>query len=60
VKTVDPVIDVASGTFRLRLELPNYDLKLPAGITCKVEVPGLDSKAAGSLAGPRARTASAR
>ena len=60
VKTVDPVIDVASGTFRLRLELPNHDLQLPAGITCKVEVPGLDGKAAGSLAGPRVRAASAR
>lgn len=55
VKSVDPVIDAASGTFRLRLELPNPELKLPAGIPCKVEVPGLDSKLGGSLGAARNR-----
>lgn len=49
VKTLDPVIDVGSGTFRVRLELPNADLRLPAGLTCRVEVPGVD-KGAGGLA----------
>ena len=36
VVIVDQVIDAASGTFGVRLELPNPDLKLPAGIKCKV------------------------
>ncbi len=52
VKTLDSVVDVGSGTFRARLELPNSDLRLPAGITCKVEIPGLDNRA-GSLASRR-------
>ncbi len=36
VVIVDQVIDAASGTFRVRLELPNPDLKLPAGLKCQV------------------------
>ncbi len=36
VKIVDKVLDAASGTFGVRLELPNPDNKLPAGIKCKV------------------------
>lgn len=38
VKTVDRVIDAASNTFRVRLELPNPDGKLPAGLRCKVDL----------------------
>ena len=38
VKTVDRVIDAASNTFRVRLELPNPDGALPAGLRCKVEL----------------------
>ncbi len=34
VKVVDRVIDSASGTFRIRLELPNPSGKIPAGIRC--------------------------
>ena len=41
VKTVDRVIDAASNTFRVRLELPNPDHALPAGLRCKVELAGL-------------------
>lgn len=59
VKTIDPVLDMASGTFRVRLELPNPELRLPAGVSCRVEIPGVD-KAAGGLAAPRARAASGR
>lgn len=33
---VDQVFDAASGTFGVRLELPNRDLKLPGGQRCKV------------------------
>lgn len=40
VKVIDAVIDAASGTFGVRLELPNPDLALPAGLKCKVRFPG--------------------
>ena len=36
VKIVDRVIDAASGTFGVRLELPNPNHRLPAGLKCKV------------------------
>lgn len=35
VKIVDRVFDAASGTFGVRLELPNRNRKLPAGMRCK-------------------------
>ena len=38
VTVVDPVFDAASGTFGLRLELPNSDDKLPAGQRCQVKL----------------------
>jgi len=40
VTKIDPVIDAASNTFRVRLKLPNPGYKLPAGARCKVELPG--------------------
>lgn len=36
VVIVDDVIDAASSTFGVRLELPNPDLLLPAGVKCQV------------------------
>jgi RND family efflux transporter MFP subunit len=36
VKIVDKVVDAASGTFGVRLELPNPDHELPPGLKCKV------------------------
>ena len=36
VKVVDRVIDAASGTFGVRLELPNRERKIPAGVRCRV------------------------
>jgi RND family efflux transporter MFP subunit len=36
VVVVDRVLDAASGTFGVRLALPNPGLRLPAGIRCKV------------------------
>jgi len=36
VKIVDQVIDAASNTFGVRVELQNSKLKLPAGLKCKV------------------------
>lgn len=36
VTVVDKVMDAASGTFGVRLRLPNPDLALPAGLKCKI------------------------
>jgi RND family efflux transporter MFP subunit len=36
VKVVDRVVDAASGTFGVRLELPNPAGTIPAGVKCKV------------------------
>ena len=36
VAVVDPVMDAASGTFGVRLALPNPDKALPAGVRCAV------------------------
>ena len=36
VMVVDRVVDAASGTFGVRLELPNHHLKLPAGLKCTI------------------------
>jgi RND family efflux transporter MFP subunit len=40
VVIVDPVVDSASGTFGIRLELPNDNHKVSAGLTCDVKFPG--------------------
>jgi hypothetical protein len=37
VKLVDRVIDAASGTFNVRLEIPNPDHKIPGGLRCKLQ-----------------------
>jgi len=39
VKTVDKLIDAASGTFAVFLEMRNPDLTVPAGVKCKAEFP---------------------
>ena len=39
VTVVDKVLDAASGTFGVRLELPNPDYKVPAGLRCKIRFP---------------------
>lgn len=41
VVIVDRVIDAASGTFGIRLELPNKKYTLPAGLRCQVDFPGI-------------------
>ena len=46
VKVVDKLMDAASGTFGVRLELPNPDLKLAAGIRCVASFPGVNPTAA--------------
>jgi RND family efflux transporter MFP subunit len=55
VTIVDRVLDPASNTFRVRLALPNPDLRVPAGSRCKVDF-GLDASAfAPASAAPAAR-----
>jgi membrane fusion protein, multidrug efflux system len=39
VEIVDPLIDSRSGTFGIRLLLPNPNNKIPAGLRCKIEFP---------------------
>jgi RND family efflux transporter MFP subunit len=41
VVVIDSVFDSASGTFGVRLELPNVQGDLPAGIRCQVDFPAL-------------------
>jgi RND family efflux transporter MFP subunit len=36
VSVIDRVVDAASGTFRVRSELPNPDHRVPAGLKCKL------------------------
>ncbi len=36
VVIVDRVIDAASGSYAVRVELPNHGMKLPAGLKCRV------------------------
>lgn len=55
VSLVDPVIDPASNTFRARLDLPNPDGRVPAGLRCKLQLP---SEVTAGLP-PPARTGSA-
>lgn len=43
VTVIDSVFDTASGTFGVRLELPNAEGKVPAGIRCRVDFPELRS-----------------
>lgn len=39
IDAIDPVIDPASDTFRVRLVLPNPERKIPSGIRCSVRLP---------------------
>jgi len=38
VTVVDRVIDAASGTFGVRLDLPNPDLSIPGGLPCEIQL----------------------
>ena len=37
IEVIDPVFDARSGTFGIRLKLPNPDRRIPAGIRCKLD-----------------------
>ena len=49
ITVIDSVFDTASGTFGVRLELPNAGGRVPAGIRCRVDFPALHG-----LGGPSA------
>ena len=38
ITIIDPIIDSASGTYRMRLELPNKGNAIPAGVPCQIAV----------------------
>ncbi len=40
VSRVDPVADVASGTYGVRLTMPNPDNRIPAGLRCRMQLVG--------------------
>ena len=52
VVVVDRMLDAASATFGVRLELANGERGVPAGIRCKVDLPKVAVK-------PRARSGAA-
>jgi RND family efflux transporter MFP subunit len=52
VVVVDRVIDAASNSFRVRLELPNPANELPPGLRCKVEFDGLQAQDGAAAAKP--------
>ena len=63
VKVVDRVFDAASGTFGVRLELPNRQRKLPAGMRCKAKFPSIGDEvlrpASSTKTGPKRLPAAA-
>lgn len=61
VTVIDRLVDSASGTFGVRMELRNPKHRLPAGIRCKVEFAGVDAPTArsGPASPPQASPASA-
>ena len=54
ITVVDRLIDGASNTFRIRLELPNADFSLPAGLRCKADMGNSVAPAQQTPASPRA------
>lgn len=52
ITVVDQVFDAASGTFGVRLELPNPDKAVPAGLRCRVAFQGAVAGVASSTKKP--------
>lgn len=48
VDIVDPLIDPASGTFRIQLTMPNPGNNIPAGLRCRAQLPNDDEDGAAS------------
>lgn len=55
VKVIDKVLDAASGTFRVRLELPNPSLSIPGGLKCRAAFDGIDPVRLRPLLAPAGR-----
>lgn len=53
VRTVDRVIDAASNTFRVRMELANPEARIPAGLRCQADLGLADDGSATVAAGRR-------
>ena len=47
VRVVDRVLDAASGTFGVRLEVPNPQMAISAGVQCRAEFPDVPAGVAG-------------
>ena len=60
VTVVDRVLDAGSGTFGVRLELPNKDGRLPAGMRCTVNFAGVQVGAATPHLGDQGRAVAPR
>ena len=56
VTVVDRVLDAASGTFGVRLKMPNPEHLLPAGLRCKVRFPVTTAQAAETVGQSRRQT----
>jgi RND family efflux transporter MFP subunit len=56
VTVVDRVLDAASGTFGVRLKMPNPEHLLPAGLRCKVRFPVTTAQAAVTVGQSRRQT----
>lgn len=52
VIVVDRVLDAGSGTFGVRLELPNANGAIPAGVRCRVELAKVNAKPSGRVPKP--------
>lgn len=52
VKVIDRVLDAASGTFGVRLELPNPERKIPGGIRCRAVFPQVEDALVGKGRSP--------
>lgn len=60
VTVVDRVLDAASGTFGVRLELANADRNVPAGVRCRVDLPQVALKGRAATRPTPAAAAAAR
>lgn len=56
VKSVDRLIDAASGTFVVLLEMSNPRMEIPAGVKCKASFAGIDAVAGRSTATEKRRS----
>lgn len=60
VSVVDPMVDAASNTFRVRLAVDNRDGRVPAGVRCRVEFGGVVPASMNALSRPLVSAPSAQ